>query len=69
LDQIFKKTYKRDLFPFARKDGTDDFACWEQWQLDKINIIHTFASRGWEQRQIFNNFDEWYEWALQQAEE
>lgn len=66
----FKKRYrKRDLFPFARKDGSDDVACWEKGEGNKVFIIHDFASSGWEQREIFNNFDEWYEWALQHLEE
>lgn len=59
-------TYNRNLYPFARKDQTDDFACWEKNKGTQIQIIHTFASSGWEQREKFNNFQEWYEWALQQ---
>lgn len=66
----FKKRYpRRELFPFARKDYSDDVACWEKGQGNKVFIIHDFASPGWEQREIFNSFDEWYEWALQQSEE
>lgn len=73
-EQIFirvahlKKLYKRELYPFARRDYTDDVACWEKGQGEKVFIIHDFASSGFEQREIFNNFDEWYQWALQQVE-
>lgn len=42
--------YKRDLFPFARKDCSDDVACWEKDQGEKVPIIHDYASSGWEQR-------------------
>ena len=65
-----KKRYPtRDIFPFARRDYTDDIACWEKGQGEKVFIIHDFASSGFEQREIFNNFDAWYQWALQQTEE
>lgn len=64
-----KERYKnRRLFPFARCDYTDDIACWEEFAGEKVFIIHDYASPGWEQRQIFNNFDEWYMWALKQQE-
>ncbi len=74
-EQIFirskylRKLYKRELFPFARKDCSDDVACWEKGEEEKVLIIHDFASSGWEQRQIFENFDEWYKWALLQRED
>ena len=58
-------TYKRNLFPIARRDASDDFACWEKGQGNKIQIIHTFTDAGWEQREIFDDFEQWYQWALQ----
>ncbi len=62
-----KKRYKsRCLFPFALKDCTDDIACWEKGQGDKVFIIHDYTDPGWEKRECFNNFSEWYEWALKQ---
>lgn len=69
LEGVKKRYPKRDIFPFARKDCSDDVACWEKGEGDKVFIIHDFASPGWEQREIFDNFDEWYKWALQQSEE
>jgi hypothetical protein len=62
--EYLNNTYKRNLYPFARKDGTDDFACWQDNTNEEVHIIHTFASSGWEQREIFANFEEWYTWAL-----
>lgn len=68
-EKDLKKRYpNRNLFCFARKDGTDDIACWERGYGEKVFIIHDFASPGWEQRQIFSNFDEWYAWALNQKD-
>ena len=69
IDGLKKRYPLRNLFPFARKDCSDDVACWEKDQGEKIMIIHDYASSGWEQREIFDNFEEWYEWALRQREE
>jgi hypothetical protein len=64
-----KKRYpSRNLFCFAKKIGTDDIACWEEGNVDKVFIVHDFASPGWERRQIFEDFNKWYQWALEQDE-
>lgn len=55
---------KRKLFPFARRDDNDDIACWEENKPGKVVIIHDFASPGWEQMEIFDSFEEWYQFAL-----
>lgn len=54
----------RQLFCFARTDDSDDIACWEENKPGKVVIIHDFASPGWEQRQIFDSFEDWYQFAL-----
>lgn len=60
-----KKRYpNRKLFCFARTDDSDDIACWEENKLGKVVIIHDYASPGWEQRQIFDSFEDWYQFAL-----
>jgi hypothetical protein len=54
----------RKLFAFAKRDDSDDIACWEADKPGKVVIVHDYASPGWEERQIFDNFDEWYSYAL-----
>ena len=56
---IIKRYHKKNLIPFARRIDNDDIACWDSNHLNMVVIIHDFASAGWEQRQIYNNFDEW----------
>ena len=53
----------RTLVPFAKRQDNDDVACWEK-DIPKVQIIHDYASPGWEQRKIFNNFDEWLRSAI-----
>jgi hypothetical protein len=54
----------RKLFAFAKRDDSDDIACWEADKPNKVVIVHDFASAGWEERQIFDNFEDWYTYAL-----
>ena len=64
LEGLRERYRKCKLFPFARRDDNDDIACWEKDKPGKVVIIHDFASSGWEQRQIFDNFEDWYKFAL-----
>lgn len=68
-----KKRYpKRKLYPFARRVGDDDVACFD---LDKesfppkVVIIHDFAGPGWEYRGSFNSFEDWLEAAKKETDE
>lgn len=59
--QGLKERYpKRSLIPFARRNDNDDVACWEKSDPNKVIIIHDFASEGWEQRQVYNDFWSWF---------
>ncbi|MDA1476178.1 hypothetical protein [Bacillus changyiensis] len=49
----------RNLIPFARRDDNDDIACFEIGKGEKVEIIHDFASRGYEQRTEYNDFWAW----------
>jgi len=51
---------KRELFPFARDDSSDDIACWERNKPEKVILIHDFASPGYENKLEFETFDKWY---------
>jgi hypothetical protein len=64
LDGVRERYPRQDLFPFARRDDNDDIACWEKDMSEKVVIVHDFASSGWERRQIFDTFEDWYTFAL-----
>ncbi|NPC93882.1 hypothetical protein HOO54_17080 [Bacillus sp. WMMC1349] len=49
----------RNLIPFARRDDHDDIACFEIGKGEKVEIIHDFASIGYEQRTEYNDFWAW----------
>lgn len=38
------------VIPFARRDDNDDIACFEVGKGKSVQIIHDFASEGFEQR-------------------
>ena len=54
----------RKLIPFARRDDNDDIACFEVGKGEKVQIIHDFASEGYEQRKEYNDFWAWLEDAI-----
>ncbi len=60
---------KRKLFPFARRDDNDDIACWEESLPGKVVVIHDFDPAAWEQRKVFDSFEDWYQFALSLREE
>jgi len=64
--QGLKERYpQRDLVPFAKRDDSDDIACWEKGSPGKVVIIHDFASTGWEQRETLDNFWSWLRKAVE----
>ncbi len=50
----------RDLVPFARREDNDDVACWEKGNPQGVVIIHDFSSSGYEQRESFDSFWDWF---------
>lgn len=54
----------RKLIPFARRDDNDDIACFEVGKDEKVQIIHDFASEGYEQRNEYNDFWDWLKDAI-----
>ena len=62
-----KKRYaERSLIPFARRDDGDDIACFEVGKGNKVQIIHDFASDGYEQRKEYNCFWCWLKDAIEE---
>ena len=54
----------RKLVPLAKRGDCDDTACFEIGKGNKVQLIHDFATEGWEQRKEFNDFWEWMEYAV-----
>lgn len=52
------------LVPFARRGDNDDVACWEKSNSENVIIIHDFASSGWEKRESFEDFWQWFKVAI-----
>jgi hypothetical protein len=50
----------RELFPFAKREDCDDLACLEKGKPNHIVVIHDFASPGFEQRNEFDCFWDWF---------
>lgn len=46
----------RVLIPFAKRDDNDDIACFEFEQGEKVQIIHDYASFGYEQKKFIMIF-------------
>lgn len=60
-----KKRYpSRRLIPFAKRDDNDDVACFEEGKDEEIQIIHDFASPGFEQKKTYKNFWDWFKTAI-----
>lgn len=56
---------QRILIPFARRGDNDDVACFELGKGEEIQIIHDFASVGYEQRKTYKTFWGWFREALE----
>ena len=54
----------RKLIPFARRDDSDDIACFEVGKADRVQIIHDFASEGYEQKKEYECFWNWFRDAI-----
>lgn len=57
---------RRKLIPFARRDDCDDIACFEVDKGNKVQIIHDFAESGWEQRDEYKCFWDWFRNAIEE---
>ena len=64
INGLMKRYPNRKLVPFARRDDNDDIACFEVGKEAKVQIIHDFASEGYEQREEHDNFWSWMKVAI-----
>lgn len=66
LDGLRERYPERYLVPFARRDDSDDVACFDLKEPNKVQIIHDFASSGYEQRRTYADLWEWLQDAIQE---
>lgn len=59
LAGLQKRYPNRTLIPFARRGDCDDIACFEVGEGERVFVIHDFASKGYEQREVYENLWEW----------
>lgn len=64
LEGLRKRYPERYLVPFARRDDNDDIACFDLSEPEKVQIIHDFASSGYEQRRTYKDLWEWLQEAV-----
>jgi hypothetical protein len=55
----------RRLVPFARREDGDDVACFEAGNGERVQIIHDFASPGFEQRLTLDSVADWLRFAVE----
>ena len=66
METIIKLYPSYDAVPFARRQDNDDVACWLRDQSGTVQIIHIYASPGWEKSEQFPNFWEWFRSAIEE---
>ncbi len=66
IEGLRRRYPKRNLVPFARRDDRDDIACFEVEKGNKVEIIHDFASVGYEQRKEYDSFWDWFRDAIEE---
>lgn len=64
INGLMKRYPNRKLVPFARRDDSDDIACFEVGKEPRVQIIHDFASEGYEQRGEYEGFWDWMKMAV-----
>lgn len=66
LDGLRTRYPRRNLIPFARRDDNDDIACFDLKEPCKVQIIHDFASDGYEQRKTYDDLWDWLKDAIEE---
>ena len=50
----------KKFIPFAFCYSNDEVACFVEGKGEEVQIVHDFASPGWEERRKYKNFWEWF---------
>lgn len=61
-----RERYKRMYVPFAWRQDNDDIACLDPERPDAVVIVHDFASEGFERRDEFASFWDWFRSAVEE---
>lgn len=64
MDGLRERYPSRVLVPFARRLDNDDLACFEPIKGGGVQVIHDFASSGYEQRKEYVDFWDWFRDAM-----
>lgn len=64
IEGLKSRYSSRNLIPFARRDDSDDIACFEVEKGNSVQIIHDFAGEGFEQRKEYKCFWDWFRDAI-----
>lgn len=65
INGLIQRYPNRSLIPFARRCDNDDIACFEVNKGEQVIIIHDFAASGYEQRECFETFWQWFRYAIE----
>jgi hypothetical protein len=57
---LYNRYKSRKLIPFAGRYDSDDIACFEIGHGERVFIVHDFTDEGWERRQEFETFWNWF---------
>ena len=60
-----RERYQKMYVPFAWRQDNDDIACLEVERPGRVVIVHDFASEGYERRQEFPSFWDWFRAAVE----
>lgn len=64
MDGLSKRYPQHNLIPFAWRIDNDDVACFKIDKGEMVFIIHDFTSIGWEERETFKTFWDWFRSAI-----
>lgn len=64
LDVLMETYPDRRLVPFAARYDNDDLACFEVGFGGRVFIVHMGADPGWERRQEYGDFWDWFQVAV-----
>ena len=64
IEGLKERYPNRTLIPFARRLDNDDLACFEPMKGEGVQVIHDFASSGYEQRKEYADFWDWFKDAM-----
>jgi hypothetical protein len=61
---LYERFPKANLYPFAVRTDCDDVACFDLNSIERVVVIHDYSSVGWEKREIFDTFWDWFRSAI-----